>query len=705
MTALLYFLVAVLAAGLSTRAWLTDRTEPARQAFLGLGWSVAFAYGSFSLSLLPGLSLLRVVYMISGCSVPAFALWCIDRLFERDDGMPSTRVPILFVVTAIVAPTAATVHLIFFNQVPRASIPEVVAALFSYAALSLALYRLWQAHEATGLRVDKVRLRYLMAVAVGAVAFTILEQAARNFADPVDPVGLNMSSRGVILQGAIPPFSPLLSGVALYFLYHTLVMYRLLDLHELFSRLSALMFSASLLVVVDGVTVTWFGTFTEYPIHSTFQIFLASVLFLAAYDPLRTHITYLANRIFNRRGQQLTETLDHLRVELSTVISRRGLTDTLLSALHGSGRVPLCSVYLWDRRIDAFVRVSERGTSDHPTLKAVASQPYTEGFATGQPWYNRPIETRRARTNPEVKERVALLEAMNADLSVSFMSGDVVVGWINLTDDDWSDGFSAEEMQRVREVADVASVVLGNIEDFQALEEERRLAALGAMAAGLAHEIRNPLAGIKGAAQFLQGEALPDDSQEMLNVVVLEADRLNVVVSQFLDYARPFELRLAPDHINALTSHVLAVLRAQRIPEGIVVKEDLAGDLPATYMDRHRISQVLLNLLQNAVQAMPDGGTLSVSTRLTRHRSGSRKISIAVADTGMGIASEDMPKLFAPFYTTKRDGTGLGLAICKRIIQAHEGELDVQSQRDRGTTFVITLPIHPVMDTEEAPAP
>ena len=137
-------------------------------------------------------------------------------------------------------------------------------------------------------------------------------------------------------------------------------------------------------------------------------------------------------------------------------------------------------------------------------------------------------------------------------------------------------------MHRLQHVAHLVSIVLSNIREFQQKEEEHRLAALGAMSAGLAHEIRNPLAGIKGAAQYLQGEDIPDTRRNMLNVVIKEADRLNTVVSQFLEYARPFQLHLDADHVNALTTHVLDLLKAQGVPDDVVLNIELVQTCPSS---------------------------------------------------------------------------------------------------------------------------
>jgi two-component system, NtrC family, sensor histidine kinase HydH len=693
MTALLYFLVAVIAVSLATQAWLADREEPTRVAFLALGWTIGLSYLAFSLSLLPGLSGLRSIYTLTGCMVPATALWTIDRTFARDDQGRSRYVALIAIGTALVAPTMTIAHLGFYNSLPRASPPEVLAGTFALVAFAATLRRLWEAHEAAVLRVEKTRLRYLAGVVTGAVVFTVIEQLARSLGPVIDPGGLSLSIRAVALQGAVPPFSVVFAGLSMYFLYHSVVMYRLLDLQELFSRAAMLLGSALLLVLVDGITFMWVDTFTVYPFHSTFQIFLASLMFLAAYDPLRVHISWFANRAFNARGQQLAETLDFLRAHLPSVIATDALVETLLSRLHASGRVPVCSMYLWNQGRNAFVFAGSRGEVDKRPLKAVAAHPFSDGFANGIPWYTRPSVLRRARQDAEQADILGLMDAMNADLTVPFLSGGVVLGWLHLRHESWSDGFSAEEMQRLQQVCGLASVVLSNIQEFKVLEEAQRLAALGAMAAGLAHEIRNPLAGVKGAAQYLQEEDLQDESVEMLHVIIDEVDRLDIVVSQFLDYARPFDLRLEQEHLNALVTHALTLLKAQGLPPEVEVAQELAGDLPSIAVDATRLQQVLINLIRNGLQAMPDGGTLTISTRRLVNRTGVNQAELAVRDTGNGINKVNVEKLFLPFFTTKKDGTGLGLAICHRIVKAHGGDLDVQSRPGKGASFFVRLPL------------
>ncbi len=694
MISLIYFIVAVVVLSLAAQAFLDDRQDPARQAFLAFATAVTVAYSSFALSLLPGLGGLRHLYLFAGAWVPAAMLWTIDRAFPREGNPLPQGMRLTYAGTALVAPLAALLHAVFYDPLAQTSPPSLAAGLFALIGFVVALRRLWDAQESSSFRVDRNRLRYLFVVVSLAIGFTMLEQLGRVVGSVPDPAALSLSSRAVALQGPLPPFSALFAVVGIYFLYHSVVMSRLLDLTEVLARMTTLLLSAGALVLIDGLTFLWVDTFTVYPFHGTFQIFLASLLFLAAYDPFRKNIVFQVNRVLNKRGYQLLDTIAQLKTRLPSMITAQDLSDTLLDALHRSGRVPECSVYLWEDRVGAFVCQGARHAhEDRVPLQVVAEEPFAERLARGAPWYTRSAVERRAQHHPDQGEVLALMDAMNADVTFPFTSGSTVLGWFHVRDEAWSDGYSAEEILALQDLASRASVALTNVRSFEALEEQKRLAALGAMSAGLAHEIRNPLAGLKGAAQVLEGESLSGESQEMLQVIVDECERLDVVVSQFLDYARPFELRTEPQLLNALVTHAATLLRAQGLPTGVELVEDLGGDLPSQHLDGTRITQVVLNLLQNAVQAMPDGGRLRCATVRRVDRRGREVVELQVQDTGEGIAEDDLEQLFVPFYTTKVGGTGLGLAICQRIVSAHGGEIDVQSTHGSGSTFIVRLPL------------
>jgi signal transduction histidine kinase len=232
------------------------------------------------------------------------------------------------------------------------------------------------------------------------------------------------------------------------------------------------------------------------------------------------------------------------------------------------------------------------------------------------------------------------------------------------------------------------------------MKEKDRLAALGEMAAGLAHEIRNPLGSIKASAQYLAETAeQPEERGEFLDIIVDEVDRLNRVVGSFLDYARPAHTDPEPIYVNSAVQLTLQFLRPECDASEVDLHVAMDPDLPKVRIDIEHLRQVLINLVQNAVQAMTSGGDLYVETRTQdRFRTGGgarRWVQITVRDTGPGIAPGLLANLFVPFVTTKQQGTGLGLAISQRIVSETGGRIDVRSRQGVGTTFVVLLPAEP----------
>ena len=221
------------------------------------------------------------------------------------------------------------------------------------------------------------------------------------------------------------------------------------------------------------------------------------------------------------------------------------------------------------------------------------------------------------------------------------------------------------------------------------LEREKAL-LLEKMAPILAHEIRNPLGSIKGAAQVLRSEAESAEQRNLLDVITEEVDRLNRVVTQFLDYARPYQPELQPRSINAVIEKVLTVIEANSISSRIDIQWELHPHLPPVPMDQEQIHQVILNIVINAIEAMPDGGTLTVRTFRIDSATGDA-VGISIRDTGQGIRRETLKQIFTPFFTTKERGVGLGLAVCQRIIRNHGGRIRVKSIPGKGTIFYIRL--------------
>ena len=229
--------------------------------------------------------------------------------------------------------------------------------------------------------------------------------------------------------------------------------------------------------------------------------------------------------------------------------------------------------------------------------------------------------------------------------------------------------------------------------EIRRLEEEvarsRRLASLGSLAAGVAHEIRNPLSSIKGFATWFRERYRdnPED-RETAEVMIREVDRLNRVITQLLEFARPLTMHRVPTPLQAVIRHALKMVEGEAQAKRIAVETDLSPEVGEIPLDADRMTQVLLNLFQNAITAMEAGGVLRISLA----RRDEKTIRIIIADTGVGIPKEDLPRVFDPYFTTRPSGTGLGLAIVQKIVEAHGGEVRLESEPGRGTTATILLP-------------
>ncbi len=232
--------------------------------------------------------------------------------------------------------------------------------------------------------------------------------------------------------------------------------------------------------------------------------------------------------------------------------------------------------------------------------------------------------------------------------------------------------------------------VFTSLYEFDEKLEREKALMLSEMAPVFAHEIRNPLGSIKGAAQYLKSEAASEEQQNLLDVIIEEVNRLNAVVHQFLDYARPYKLKFKAQNINVIIQKAISIIAANRLAENITIVRELNHNLPEVEVDEQQFIQVILNIALNAVESMPQGGTLTFRT--SNIETGAEgAISITIRDTGSGVNKEEIKNIFKPFYTTKKRGVGLGLAICQRIIKEHGGIIRVKSIPAQGTIFFIKL--------------
>jgi len=356
--------------------------------------------------------------------------------------------------------------------------------------------------------------------------------------------------------------------------------------------------------------------------------------------------------------------------ELEALAALTSYTDNILSSIAG-GVVALDRdgvVLTWNRAAEAIVGLKADRVVGRNYREVIARLPVTEAD--------------RAST-VEIIEKVQTTGNTYQGYKLCYHPLDGNVVYINLSASVLSDN-AGKPLGLVIIFEDVTKEIKMENE-FRRMGE---LAAVGQLAASIAHELRNPLSSIKGAAQYLQKE-YEDHAAivEFLNIIVDEVNGLSKLTTEFLEFARPVEMEVRDVDVNAVVTRTLQLMSVHMGESGAVVVERLSDDLPTIQADEKQLEQVLRNVILNALQAMPGGGTLTINTSAS-----GQSVELSVADTGTGIAEDKLDRIFVPFFTTKTKGTGLGLPVVQKIVENHGGHIEVASRPGEGTVFTIVLP-------------
>lgn len=289
----------------------------------------------------------------------------------------------------------------------------------------------------------------------------------------------------------------------------------------------------------------------------------------------------------------------------------------------------------------------------------------------------------------------ASTEQFRSYLGVPMAAGGRSIGILSLysrTPHKWTQ----RKIELATTVANSIAVVIENVRLLQDIKESaeryRELAKIGQLTTALAHEVKNPLAAMSTVVDVLkQVQGLSGEDKELFQIIVDEVDRIKIIIDDFIRYARPAPLRLIKSDVNKLARETVQLLESQA-PANVRTKLSLETKLPKVRLDTNQIRQVLINLILNAFDAMPDGGSVECSTASVLEENNGAAVKISVTDTGIGLTTEVRTHLFEPFFSTKDKGSGLGLAISKQIVENHSGKIIIENGVNMGTTFSIFLP-------------
>jgi signal transduction histidine kinase/uncharacterized membrane protein len=660
---------AVLALAIATGVVLRARKRRLHWLFVAFATTVAVWYlAQFLLERVGGPVWSRTV-ALAGVLLPQAGIRFLRAFVAEGPGRRSQLVRVATPLGVLLALLVASPY--HAHVLTRGAVSLYVIGLF--AATVVDLYERSRAAES---RLERARARYL--VGVGAATTLVF------MADVLPYAGLDVG-----------PVGSTLVLVVLFMLSQVMERSRLIDLYELTARLIVLTALAFLLAGIYYLLVDWARGQAPYVLNAI----VASLVILILFDPMKAKIEEQIGRVFFRERFDLERSMGALRKRLAYVLELPQLGRVLLEGLESSRRVTHASLYLMDperRALDLFVHL---GPAPVARLGLASARPLldrlrSEGSAMTEQLAREAAECREAGEVREAVRRAeaaAVCEQIEAAVVLPIESDPgELVGLLALRDDRMRDAFSPEEVHILSELAAQVALVIENNRLHGRIKERDRLAALGEMAAGLAHEIRNPLGSIKAAAQLLEGAPARDPQErEFLAIIVEEVGRLNRVVGSFLDYARPYRGNAAVIDVNDAVHRSLAVLRND-LPTAVALTVETAEDLPAVRIDPEHLRQVVMNLVRNAVEATDSTGEVAV---VTQRRPGRvDMVEVVVRDSGPGISAKDLPNLFIPFFTTKAQGTGLGLAISQRLIESAGGRIEVRTLGGRGSTFVVALP-------------
>ncbi len=511
-------------------------------------------------------------------------------------------------------------------------------------------------------------------------------------------------------MGRICPFVGNLSLIVyLFFLSQAITQQRLLNMSALFSRFLVLLVVAFTLTVVYALLVAWIE---NSPGLFFLNSFIASFLMLMLLDPLRALVGYFTQRLLTQKYRRLQHVLRDAQCKLTGVVDLGALFQVILATTELTLQPEWAALFILQSKGMKYRRVRMIGKEPmieplsgfdflfKEVLASYSILQYCEELAKKGQFpvlLDQILENEVDRSASKFqRENLRLLiqglKALGGNLLIPLFDSGRVLGfvtvWVPSPPEPWGNNWGL--LPILYPFFEQAARAMQSMEVYTKLREKDRLAALGEMAAGLAHEIRNPLGAIQGAAQFLDPSRDRPESQ-FLKVILEEVDRLNRVVTQFLDYSKPSVLVLTPVDLSKLAEKTIELMKTGMVQS--IQFEFYSSRVPAWIMaSPEQIRQVLINLIQNAQNAVnKKSGVIHVSVRVDENLQNGEVI-LEVEDNGQGIKKENLEKIFIPFFTTSPGGTGLGLSISHKIMEAHRGRIEVVSEEGRFTRVSMVLP-------------
>ena len=497
-----------------------------------------------------------------------------------------------------------------------------------------------------------------------------------------------------------PPSSVIMVG----FMAYSIVKHRLMDINIVFKKGTTYVLLLALLFVPSFVFILYSQKVFFNKISYLFSAIILALLFLVTilFYRIKGQTEKAVEHLLFKGRYDYRKTLGKFSKAMVSILDLHSLSKRLIETITETMGVEKASLFLVNEEKGGYSLFESKN------IKATAS---TSQLPKDDPLphYLQEIgeiiireELAKGANIPELNEVIKKMSLLEAEMSIPLIWKGQLIGMINLSHKFNKDIYSHEDTELLNTLANQTAIAIENARLYEDLKRSKsyiqradRLASLGTLTAGLAHEIRNPLVAIKTLTQLLP-DRLDDEEfrDQFLKIASGEVDRISTLVNELLNFARPSDPKIESENINAILDGMILLVSTETKKKQITVFRSYASELPPVQIDPEQIKQVFLNILLNAISATSENGQIIVKTRSFTRPGGESYVQIEFTDTGCGIPEEHLEDIFNPFFTTKTSGSGLGLSISNQIVQDHRGYIDVESQLDKGSSFFINLPVN-----------
>ena len=487
---------------------------------------------------------------------------------------------------------------------------------------------------------------------------------------------------------------------------YAIAQYRLLDINVVIRK--SLIYALLLLVLLVPcyLAVIWGQQAAFGNINYTFSLFTLLLFIMVGFlfPKVRFRTEEALERALFQKRVDYRETLLRSSKEMVSIVDLENLSNSLVKTVSRALGTETASFYLLDETKGVYNLKANIGQEKerYPQAMLSKSDPLVQRLTGSQEGVVKE-ELEMAQDKLLGLQVAEKMGELGAEISVPIISKEKLIGILNLGHKEAKEIYSSEDLELLSTLANQAAIALENARLYENLKQSQdtlrradRLSSLGLLTAGLAHEIRNPLVAIRTFTQLLPERYNDAEFREGFQGLALkEVDRICGLINDLLSFARPSRPNVAEENMNDVVDGIARILETEAKEKGVEITKDFGLNLPKVWIDREQMKQVFMNLILNAIQAMTEGGSIFISTRLiSREEAGhlGQFVQIEVRDTGVGIPPENLDHIFDPFFTSKDEGSGLGLSISHQIVQEHGGYVTVESKVGVGTTFFINLP-------------